>query len=141
MVSLEKLKEYFENRKEIAFAFLYGSQAKGTATKRSDVDIGVYFFPETRHPVEFEETVFYPSEGEIGADLERVLNMEVELLVLNRVPADVAASAIKGIPLLIRDWNLYLDFLEVITDVAEDYAESVIALYRERTAVEKGNQN
>ncbi len=100
MVSIEKLKEYFENRKEVAFAFLYGSQAKGTATKRSDVDIGVYFFPETRHPVEFEVIVFYPSEGEIWADLEQVLNMEVELLVLNRVPADVAASAIKGIPLL-----------------------------------------
>ncbi len=98
---LEGLKGYLAARQEVAFSFLYGSHAKGTATKRSDVDLAVYFHPRKRHPVEFEEEVFYPSENEIWGDLERIANKEVELLVLNRVPATVAVSAIKGIPLII----------------------------------------
>ncbi|MEM3112753.1 MAG: nucleotidyltransferase domain-containing protein, partial [Candidatus Anstonellales archaeon] len=59
---IETLKDYFETRKDIAFAFLFGSQARGTATKISDVDIAVYFYPEKRHPIEYEEEVFYPTE-------------------------------------------------------------------------------
>jgi predicted nucleotidyltransferase len=50
---IEKLKKYFKQRKDIAFAFLYGSQAKGGADKLSDVDVAVYFYPLERHPIEF----------------------------------------------------------------------------------------
>jgi hypothetical protein len=96
------------------------------------VDIAVYFYPEKRHPIEYEEVIFYESENAIWADLERILNKEVELLVLNRVPASVAASAIKGIPLAINDWGLYIDFMEIITDVAEDFMEFIINDYKER---------
>ena len=141
MILLEKLKEYFNNRTDIAFAFLYGSQAKGNATQRSDVDIAVYFYPQKRHPIEVEEEVFYPNEDEIWGDLERILKKNVELLVLNRVSANVAASAIRGISLVINDWNLYLDFMEIITDIAEDYAESIIKDYQERIRVEKRDQS
>jgi predicted nucleotidyltransferase len=137
---LQRLRSFFSTRQEVAFAFLYGSQAKGTATKRSDVDVAVYFYPRERHPVEFEEEVFYPAEGEIWGALEQILNREVELLVLNRVPATVAVSAIKGIPLIIKDWDLYLDFLEVITDVAEDFSEFIINEYTRRPGVGKREQ-
>jgi predicted nucleotidyltransferase len=134
---IEKVKEYLNDRKEIAFAFLYGSQAKGNATKLSDVDIAVYFYPEKRRPVEYEEEVFYESENEIWAGLERILNKEVELLVLNRVSACVAASAISGMPLVTKDWGLYIDFMEVITDVAEDFREFIINDYKERLEIER----
>jgi predicted nucleotidyltransferase len=134
---IEKLKKYFSGRKEVAFAFLYGSQATGNATKLSDVDIGVYFYPQKKHPIEWEEEVFYPAEDEIWSDLEQIVRREVELLVLNRVSASVAASSIRGIALVINDWNLYLDFMEVITDIAEDYAESIISDYQERMRFEK----
>jgi len=40
---IEKLKKYFKQRKNIVFAFLYGSEAKRGANKLSDVDIAVYF--------------------------------------------------------------------------------------------------
>ena len=40
---IEKLKKYFKQRKDIAFAFLCGSEAKGGANKLSHVDIAVYF--------------------------------------------------------------------------------------------------
>jgi predicted nucleotidyltransferase len=52
---IEKLKKYFKQRKDIAFAFLYGSEAKEGANKLSDVDIAVYFIPLEHHPIEFEK--------------------------------------------------------------------------------------
>src|SRR3990172_7020257 len=64
-MNIETLKSYFSTRKDIAFAFLFGSHARGTATKLSDVDIAVYFYPRERHPVEYEEEVFYDGEHEI----------------------------------------------------------------------------
>ena len=135
MYTMEKLKEYFNKRQEVAFAFLFGSQARGTATKLSDVDIAVYFYPEKRYPIEYEKETFYPTESEIWADLERLLKREVELLVLNRVSASVAASAIRGIPLAINDWGLYLDFMEIVTSEAIDFREMLIKDFLEREKV------
>ncbi len=136
-LNIDALKHYFESRGEVAFAFLFGSEAKGTATSLSDVDIAVYFCPSKRHPIEYEEEVFYDSEDAIWGDLEKLLRREVELLVLNRVSATVAASAIRGIPLAIKDWRLYLDFMEVVTEVAEDYREMVFRDFLERMKLER----
>lgn len=136
-MNIEVLKKYFENRKDVAFAFLFGSQARGTATKLSDVDIAVYFYPEKRHPIEYEEEVFYKDEDEIWGDIERLLKREIEMLVLNRVSASVAASAIRGIPLSINDWGLYLDFMEFITHEAEDFREMLFADFLERIKLER----
>lgn len=139
-MDIEALKKYFENREDIAFAFLFGSQARGSATKLSDVDIAVYFYPEKRHPIEYEEAVFYPSEDKIWADVERILKREIEMLVLNRVSASVAASAIRGTPLAINDWVLYLDFMEVVTHEAEDFREMFFEHFLERMKVERGTE-
>jgi len=38
---LEILKDYFEGRKDIAFAFLFDSEARGEVRRKSDVDIAV----------------------------------------------------------------------------------------------------
>jgi predicted nucleotidyltransferase len=134
---IKALKNYFSARKDVAFAFLFGSQAKGKATKLSDIDIAVYFYPTKRHPIEFEEEVFYKGEDEVWDDLERLLKKEVEMLVLNRVSASVAASAIRGIPLAINDGGLYLDFMEVVTAEAEDFMEMVLTDFMERRKFEK----
>lgn len=136
-MDIKPIKNYFENRRDVAFAFLFGSQAQGRATKLSDVDVAVYFYPEHRHPVEYEEEVFYQGENEIWSDLETILRREVELLVLNRVAASVAASAIRGIPLVINDWGLYLDFMLIITDEADDFMDYIINDYKERALIEK----
>lgn len=136
-MDIESLKNYFRNRNDIAFAFLYGSQAKGNATRLSDVDIAVYFYPEKRRPIQFEKEVYYKSEEKIWSDLEELLKKEVELLVLNRVPSTVAASAIRGIPLAINDWGLYLDFMDVVTDESEDFMDFIINDYMERGNLEK----
>ncbi len=133
----DALKRYFGNHKDVAFAFLFGSQARGTATKLSDIDIAVYFYPEKRRPIEYEEEVFYKGEDEVCGGVEGILKKEVELLVLNRVSACVAASAIRGIPLAINDWGLYLDFMEVVTREAEDFREMVFEDFLERRQFER----
>jgi len=137
---IKALKDYFENRKDIAFAFLFGSQAKGRATKLSDIDIAVYFYPEKRHPIEYEEEVFYKGEDDVWSDVEQILKKEIEMLVLNRVYASVAASAIRGIPLAINDWGLYIDFMLIITAEAEDFMEMVLTDFMERRKFEKRTQ-
>ena len=68
---------------------------------------------------------------------ERLLKREVELLVLNRVSATIAASAIRGIPLAINDWELYLDFMEVVTAEAEDFREMMFKDFLEKIEFER----
>ena len=137
MMDIEALKNYFKKRNDVAFAFLYGSQVKGNSTQLSDVDIAVYFYPERRHPVEFEEEVFYKGEDGIWSDMDQLIKKEVEVLVLNRVPSTVAASAIRGIPLAVNDWGLYLDFMGVVTEESEDFMNFIINDYMERNHLEK----
>ncbi|GFP35852.1 hypothetical protein HKBW3S43_01639, partial [Candidatus Hakubella thermalkaliphila] len=43
---LDVLKDYLEDRKDVAFAFLFGSAARGKLRKEGDIDIAVYFWPE-----------------------------------------------------------------------------------------------
>ena len=135
---LKLLRGYFSSREDVAFSFLFGSYADGTATSLSDVDVAVYFYPKRRRPVEFEEPIYYEGEDQIWADLDRLLKKEVELVVLNRVPATVSASAIRGIPIVINDWGLYLDFMEVVTSEAIDFREMLIRDFLEEMDERRG---
>lgn len=130
------LEQYFAQRDDVAFAFLFGSQAGGRATVRSDVDVAVYFIPATRHPLEFEEDVRYAAEDGVLGDLSRLLGKDVELLVLNRAPAEVAASALCGIQICVRDWGLYLDYSAIATHVAIDMREALVRDFKEKHGLE-----
>ena len=134
MSIIKKLKEYFDKREEVAFAFLFDSEAKGIATKISDIDIAVYFHPKEKGKLEYEEKVYYQTEDEIWGDLENILQKNVELLVLNRASAPVAGSAIRGKPIVIKDWGLYLDFMLIITREAEDFMNFIIEDYNINTS-------
>ena len=94
--------------------------------------IAVYFYPEKKCPIEYEEKVYYGQEDAIWLELERLLRIEVELVVLNRIPSTIAASALRGVPLAINDWGLYLDFMVVVTREAEDFMDFVIRDYMEK---------
>ena len=122
---LKELTRYFEKRTDVAFAFLYGSHARGTATRRSDVDLAVYFFP-LPGTFDYQADTDYAAEREVWADTERLLGSEVELLVLNRASPNIAASALRGTSLCVKDWGLYVDFMLHATGEAEEYRESVL---------------
>jgi len=129
---LQSLKNYFEGRDDIAFAFLFGSAARGRVRREGDVDIAVYFEPDNGLEWEaFNKT--YEGENRIALDLERLLKKEVDLVVLNRARAVVADEIIrKGNPLVIKDRGTFLDFLCIISDEAEYVRDWLITSYEER---------
>jgi predicted nucleotidyltransferase len=122
---VEILKEYFEKRDDILMAFLFGSIAKATTHRESDVDIAIYLRPE-ENILEWEKfDAKYDAEGEIWLDIERLLHRNVDLIVLNRARSWIANSAIHGRPIIVKDRGLYLDFMLRVTSEAEDYREMV----------------
>jgi len=56
--------------------------------------------------------------------------MEVDFLVLNRAPATVADTALKGLPIVIKDRKRYMDFLLRVTSEAIDFREWVEGYWR-----------
>ncbi len=126
------LRKYFGRRDDIAFAFLFGSLARGKIRSEGDVDVAVYF--RTEKGVEWENVrKRYPGENRIALDLEKLLKKEVDLIVLNRARAIIADEAIrKGKPIIVKDRRLFLEFLCLITDEAEEMREWIEASYRER---------
>lgn len=119
------LKKYFEDRNDVAMAFLFGSWARGTMGLESDVDIAVFFLPSPESGEQGSLFPRFPQEDDLWSDLERVLGRNVDLLVLNRAAPTVAESAVKGIPVALKDRSLYLSFLIRITSEAEDFREWV----------------
>ncbi len=126
----KKLKRYFEGRDDVVMAFLFGSRAKKREMSGSDWDIAVYFKPEKNY-IEWEEhDRNYPEEDCVWNDCIDILKTDnVDLLVLNRAPADVADEAINGIPIVIKDRDLWLNFMLIVTREAEDYRNFVDEYY------------
>ena len=127
---VKKLTEYFEKHEDVVMAFLFGSRAGGQIRKKSDWDIGVYFKP-IMEAVEWEEHGReYLAELEVWSDCVRILNTDaVDLIVLNRAPADISDRAIQGIPLVLKDYNLWRKFMLIISREAEDYRQFVHEYY------------
>ena len=128
---LKELRRYFNDKKEIAFAFLFGSAASTNLRRESDVDIAVYFQPE--RDLEWEDfDKRYKSENTIALDLEKLLKKEVDLVVLNRAKAVIADEILrKGRPIIIRDRGLFLEFFCIISDEAEEMRSWLESYYRE----------
>jgi predicted nucleotidyltransferase len=80
---------------EILAAWLFGSQARGTARPDSDVDVAVLLgtVPEGRYP---------PVEVELGVELTRRLGREVDVVVLNRASPELVHRALRDGELLVE---------------------------------------
>ena len=119
--TIQKLKDYFEKRDDVSMAFLFGSQAKGQAHKGSDTDIAVYFRSDNRS-LELEQDKEYATRDEIFHDLDSIIETPIDLIVLNGAPAPLAYNVLDtGVPLAIRDKNLYWRFLFFVWESAEDF--------------------
>lgn len=56
--------------------------------------------------------------------MEGIVHVEVDLLVLNRVPASIADIAVRGMPLAIKDQMVWLTFLLRVTSEAIDFRKT-----------------
>jgi len=121
---IKALKDYFARRNDVSMAFVFGSRAKNSAVKISDWDIAVYFKPLS-NIVERESNRDYPEENNVWGDLIKILETDnVDLIVLNRAAASIASLAIKGVPLVIKDKKIYLEFMLIASREAEDYRQT-----------------
>ncbi|MFH0799900.1 MAG: nucleotidyltransferase domain-containing protein [Pseudomonadota bacterium] len=131
---VQKLSDYFSGRGDVVMAFLFGSFAKGNACAESDADVAVYFAPVAGRPDDAESA----SEDEVWRDVERIVGREADLLVLNRAAPIVAFGAIRGIPLAIKDRDVYMSFLlRTMTD-ALDFQEFIESWWRLKRGREYG---
>ena len=108
---IKLLKEYFEKQPSVILAFLFGSRVKGLDRKISDWDIAVYFKPEKYLELEAERE--YQEEHKIWSDLVDILKTDdVDFLTLNRTAPELVFSILNsGVPLLIKDRDLYIELL------------------------------
>jgi len=101
----ERLKAVLEAAPpSVVAAYLFGSVARGEARKGSDVDVAVLFSAPT-------EPVLGNAANRLEGDLERVLRRTVQVVELNRAPADLVHRVMRdGVILLDRDRGARLEF-------------------------------
>ncbi len=79
---------------ELVAAYLFGSQARGTAQRRSDVDVGIWL----RHrPTRFADTPFA-----LAGELEAAIGKPVDLVVMNTAPSDLIHRILRDGELLVE---------------------------------------
>lgn len=96
---LNRLLATLHARAEILEAYLFGSQARGSASAHSDVDIAVFV-----EPAALEEPGF-GYDAALGADLQQALaRSDVDIVILNHAPPLLYHRVLKdGTRLLARD--------------------------------------
>lgn len=92
----ERLRQFFEtSAPDMLAVYLYGSEARGTATPSSDIDLAILY---ARPPA--RTLAALPLE--IESALEREVGRPVQIVILNDAPADLVHR-------ILRDGRLLLD--------------------------------
>jgi predicted nucleotidyltransferase len=129
---MDMLKNYFEKRQEVVFAYLFGSALRKNFRQQGDIDIAVYFWPAK--DIEWENFgKKYQYENKISLELERLLKKEVDLIVLNRARSILADEILRrGEKIIIKDRGIWLDFFCIVSDEAEYMRNWLIKEFRKR---------
>ncbi len=100
-----ELKEFFQRKKFVELAYLFGSAAKGKHNKLSDIDIGVYLSENLSQKEKNQKRL------ELIAGLTTLLKSDkVDLVVMNGASAAVNFEIIKAnAPIFVRNRELKLD--------------------------------
>jgi predicted nucleotidyltransferase len=109
------LKEFFQDRKEVLFAYLHGSFIQGKEFR--DIDVAVFL---DAHEPGFTDVVEY--EIALSLQAEKKVGLPVDIKILNSAPLSFRYHATRGILLfsqdesvredfLSRTWSEYFDFL------------------------------
>ena len=97
---LESLRQSASSIPEIRLAVLFGSTARGTATRRSDVDLGVSLDPDTS-----------AVRRRVVVELERAAGRSVDVVFLEEAPPLLRFEISRdGVLLLQKENHLWTDF-------------------------------
>jgi len=110
-----------KNHREILFAYLFGSVARGHARRDSDIDVGIFLRKN------FSRDVFY--EFKIADEIERKCNLKnVEVVVLNNKPLRFLNQVLRyGRLIFCRDEKARIEFETHVTKAYIDF----LPYYRE----------
>ncbi len=86
-----KLLPFISKRKEVLFAYLFGSVAKESASRLSDIDIAVYLDPS-----QITQVNGYGYKSELLVDLQNVLKGKVDLVILNEASTVLKFQVLKN---------------------------------------------
>ncbi|MBI4824130.1 MAG: nucleotidyltransferase domain-containing protein [Nitrospirae bacterium] len=95
--NIESIREILKASRNIEFAYLFGSRAKGIAGQRSDWDIAIYFDKDPRN---MGWSIFY-----LEAEVSKDIGEEVQIVALNNLNSPVFLFEIINSGLLIIDNN------------------------------------
>lgn len=111
---VSKLVGELENRREIVFAYLYGSFVEGELFK--DIDIALYV---NEAQVRKERVLEY--EISLAVELQRMLSKSFDVKVLNCAPLGFQYYATTGKLLFGRDDEKRIDFLTRVRSLYLDF--------------------
>ena len=83
----EKIKKTLEKERNILFAYIFGSYARGEARENSDIDLAIYV---KRVPKDI-----FKYESKIASKIEKEIKKQVEVRVLNRLPSLLQSRIMK----------------------------------------------
>ncbi len=90
----DRIREFFDSRDtNVVCAYLFGSRARGDSGPRSDADVAVLLKDDPPRTLEGLQL-------ELAGDLEDHLDREVDLVVLNTAPVDLAIRVLRDGELL-----------------------------------------
>ena len=83
----EKIRKTLEKERNILFAYIFGSYARGEARENSDIDIAIYV---KRVPKDI-----FKYESKIASKIEKEIKKQVEVRVLNKLPSLLQSRIMK----------------------------------------------
>ncbi len=107
-------------KKEITMAFLFGSAARNQLRDNSDIDIAVYLS-------KYQKETYI---NRLWQEIEVVLEHPIDLIVLNRDNPTIAWEALQGIPIIKRNYALYLEYMLQTSREAEDFQDFLIDFWK-----------
>lgn len=109
-----QLKDFLRAENNIVCIYLYGSYAKGTATKQSDVDLAVLFKPQYGGQLMTEQEI------NLATRIQRIIKgIEVEVKILNSAPLFFQYKVISSGQLIFCSDNL--ERIEYETELMSRY--------------------
>ena len=99
----EKIKRFLENRKEIIFAYIFGSFVENESF--NDIDLAIYI----DKAYDLSKNLFY--EVELSNQLEKLIKKSTDIIVLNHSNDIILNRATKGLLVKNSNDNLRVNFI------------------------------
>ena len=115
-LKLKKIRGFLTQKKEIIFAYLYGSIARQSDHKLSDIDIAIYVDKDN-----MPETGVFGYRSELIVELQSLVEKEVDFIVLNDIGLSLSHNILKdGKLLFCKSVEQRIDFH---TDIMRKYLD------------------